>query len=78
MIEVVIPARQDHPARKYCKAAKISTAEISRYLGISYNTAWQIMVGDRPATQQQELKLHKLVAAIKAGTLKREQAKPEQ
>lgn len=78
MIEVTIPARKDHPARKYCKAAKLSTADISRYLDISYNTAWQIMVGDRPATQQQELKLHKLVAAIKAGTLKREETDSEQ
>jgi len=73
MTEVTIPARKDHPARKYCKAAQISIAEISRYLGVGYSTAWQVMTGSRPATRQQELKLRELVIAIKAGTVTREQ-----
>jgi len=73
MIEkVIIPARINHPSRKYFKAARISTADVSRYLGISYNTTWQILVGDRPPTLRQEVLLAKLVKAIQTGTVERE------
>lgn len=70
--KIIIPARINHPARKYLKAAGISTADVSRYLGISGNHAWQIMVGDRSATLRQEVMLERLVLAVRAGTVERE------
>ncbi len=73
MVEkIIIPARVNHPSRKYFKAARISTADVSRYLGVSYNTAWQILVGDRSPTLRQEVMLAKLVKAIQTGTVERE------
>lgn len=71
--KIVLRAKVDHQHRAFIKDAGVTTFELARYMGLSANTCYSIMSGTRKPTPKQSIKIRELVAALKAGTVVREE-----